>query len=257
MADSLGAFLVKKVDPKYFYCRPLLPKQGKMFIGAVAKSFKSMLALNIGYDLAEGVDVLGMFPCPVPRRVLLIEMEIGEERLKERLVKIHNKRQGKTAPDNLWIVSKDLDCRLDTIEGNKLIEQHITQVRPHVVIFDPLRKFHNLDEDKSTAMAALFQNLSKMQKRYDFACIIVHHFGKPTEGRPSSSPMNLRGSSFLFDEGDSYISGTNPDYRDKTLIQLSFVLRSDEDPFPQYLDLDSKSLTFGKKSGKIGKGGGK
>lgn len=245
MALDLDTFLDQPSPPGYFYCWPLLPKRGKMFIGGEAKSFKSMLALNIAYDLSEGLDVLGSFKVVGKgKRVLLIEQEIGEVRLRERLAAIHKARAGPHVGSNLWVVSKDLGARLDTDEGLAIIKGHIEQAAPHVIIFDPLRKFHNLDEDSSTAMGGMMKVLDKLQEQYDLTSIIVHHHGKPREDRARNSPTNLRGSSVLYDEGDTYMTVTAPDWRNKHLRQLSFVLRSAEDPAPIMVELEPASMTF-------------
>jgi len=117
VAQSLEQFLAIPPDPQFFHVWPLLPRQGKLFIGAEAKSLKSMLALNMAYELAEGLPVLGCFKTSGEKRVLVIEQEIGQQRLQERLRKIHSQRGGVKVSDNLWVVSKDLGARLDTQEG--------------------------------------------------------------------------------------------------------------------------------------------
>lgn len=246
MAQSLEQFLAIPPDPQFFHVWPLLPRQGKLFIGAEAKSLKSMLALNMAYELAEGLPVLGCFKTSGEKRVLVIEQEIGQQRLQERLRKIHSQRGGVKVSDNLWVVSKDLGARLDTQEGLSIIRGHIEQAAPHVIVFDPLRKFHTQDEDSSTQMGALMRVIDGLHEQYDIATIIVHHHGKPREDRQRNSPVNLRGSSVLYDEGDSYVTVTRPDWRNHDLIQLSFVLRSAEDPHPMRLQLDPATLTFGK-----------
>lgn len=251
MALDLDTFLKQAPDSQYWHCWPLLPKRGKLFIGAEAKSFKSMLALNMAYELAEGLPVLGQFPVaksldgqPASKRVLVIEQEIGQQRLQERLERIHKARAGRHVGGNLWVVSKDLGARLDTDEGLKIVRGHIEQAAPHILIIDPLRKFHVLDEDSSTQMGGLMRVLDKLVEDYDMAVIIVHHHGKPKEDRPRTSPTNMRGSSVLYDEGDTYITVTEPDWRHKRLRQLNFVLRSADDPRPMQLEFQPASNTF-------------
>lgn len=247
MAYPLGQFLAMKSAGGYYYNHPLLPRKSKMFIGAAAKSYKSMLALNFAYCLAEGWDILGTFKTTNPLRVLLLEQEIGPERLKERLQKMHGTFGGTLVMDNLWIVSKDLGIRLDNKTGIDLLCGHIEEARPHIVLFDPLRKFHGLVEDDSTQMGGLMRALSLLQDKYDFASIIVHHHSKPSENRPYSSPLSLRGSSVLFDEGDSYITVTKPDFRTPHELLLHFVLRSAGDPWPMRVVLNTETLVFSRK----------
>jgi len=244
MAISLGKILTMPAPKDFYHCFPLLPVRGKMFLSASAKSFKSMLALNIAYALAQGGQVLGRHPTPHPRRVLVMEQEIGPERLKERLLKMNPPLGGPLALENLWFTSKDTTLRLDTPHGIQGIEAAIKESKPHVVIFDPLRKFHYCNEDNSTEMGGVMRSLSTLQEKHEFAAIIVHHHAKPTENRLANSPTNLRGSSILFDEGDSYITVTRPDPRQRNLVALTYTLRSAEDPPPLRLILDPDTLTF-------------
>ena len=244
MAIPLGELLTKKTTQDFYHCFPLLPIRGKMFLSASAKSFKSMLALNIAYALAQGAAVLGQHPTPHPRRVLVMEQEIGPERLKDRLLKMNPHLGGTLALENLWFTSKDTALRLDTPHGIQGIAAAIQEAKPHVVILDPLRKFHLCNEDNSTEMGGVLRALTTLQERHKFAVLIVHHHAKPNESRLANSPNNLRGSSVLFDEGDSYITVTRPDPKQRNAIALTYTLRSAEDPPPLRLVLDPDTLTF-------------
>ena len=244
MAIPLGELLTKPTKKDFYHCYPLLPVGGKMFLSAVAKSFKSMLALNIAYALAQGAQVLGQHPVSKPRRVLVMEQEIGPERLKDRLLKMNPHLGGPLSLENLWFTSKDTGLRLDTPHGIQGIESAIREAKPHIVILDPLRKFHLCNEDNSTEMGGVMRSLTALQEKHNFASIIVHHHAKPNENRLANSPTNLRGSSVLFDEGDSYITVTRPDPRQRNMIALTYTLRSAEDPPPLRLVLNPDTLTF-------------
>jgi len=244
MAMALEELLTKEMAKDFYHCYPLLPIQGKLFLSAVAKSFKSMLALNIAYSLSQGTAVLGRHPTVKPRRVLVMEQEIGPERLKDRLLKMNPHIGGPLALKNLWFASKDMALRLDTINGIAKIEEAVREAKPHIVILDPLRKFHLCNEDNSTEMGGVMRSLTTLQEKHKFAAIVVHHHSKPNEMRRADSPANLRGSSVLFDEGDSYLTITRPNPKERTTIALTYTLRSAEDPPPLLLTLDPNTLVF-------------
>lgn len=117
MATVFSSFITQVIKPGYFYIKPLLPRKGKLLLAADPKAFKSMLALNIAYSLCEGSLVMDTFHVSGPKRVLVIEQEVGPERLIKRLKDIHGARKGTKIQSALWLVSKELDCRLDTKDG--------------------------------------------------------------------------------------------------------------------------------------------
>lgn len=247
MAISLEELLELPADPLYYFCYPLLPKGGRMVIGAQPKSFKSMLALNIAYDLAEGSDVLGIWPVKQPLTVLVIEQEIGPYRLKDRLANIDKARRGSLAYQNLYVVSKNAEICLDSEEGLRQICTHIEQCHPDVLVLDPLRKFHSQDEDSSTDMVKVFRKLDALQEKYNLTTLIVHHAGKRSESRDATSPEALRGSSEIFADGDTFLMIEQPIKNDVTVLRLHFRLRSAADPHPLVVKFDENTFLFNKR----------
>lgn len=241
---SLEELVTRESKGKAYYCNPLLPVGGRMVIGAPPKSFKSMLALNLAYDLAEGTPVFGVFAVPQPITVLMVEMEIGEHRLKDRMQKIHEARGGEFAGHTLHFASKDLRITLDTASGLANLKERIERVNPEVLILDPLRKLHRKSENSSDDMCQVFGNLEKIQQAYSLTVVMVHHAGKPGEFTSMSSPLALRGSSEIFGDPDTVVMITKPSEPNKNLIQLNFTWRSDAEPPPLRMLLDSDTLQF-------------
>lgn len=241
---SLEELLNKRGGENAYYCWPLLPVGGRVVIGAPPKSFKSMVGLNLAYDLAEGMPAFGLFPVRKPVSVLVCEMEIGEIRLQERMNKLHAARGGEVVPYTLHFASKDLTVNLDTLSGLAKLREHIENANPEILILDPLRKLHRQQENSSDDMVKVFGNLEKIQKEYSLTVIMVHHAGKPGEFTSMSSPNALRGSSEIFGDVDTAIMITKPSESNKNLIQLNFTLRSAEEPPPIRMLLDPETLQF-------------
>jgi RecA-family ATPase len=254
VALSLHELLVTPADPTFYLCFPLLPKGGRVVIGAPPKHFKSMLALNMAYDLAEGGALLGvtkgdgdpLWRVKNPLTVLYVEKEIGQYRVRERMERIHGKRGGSLAPYNVHYVCKDKahEFTLDSEYGLGKLRHEIEAKRPDVLVLDPLRKFHEADEDSSTEMVKVFKNLDSLQKEFKFATICVHHTGKRSEWRDQGDPESLRGSSEIFADVDSVIMLSRPVKTDNHVLRLSFTLRSSEDPKPVLMRFDKDSYTF-------------
>jgi RecA-family ATPase len=252
-ALSLRELLDAPGDKTYYLSHPLIPKGGRIVIGAPAKHFKSMLALNLAYDLAEGDPLWGikkpdgspLWIVKHPLSVLYVENEIGQYRLKERMEKIHGARGGEWAMDNLHIAPKGSGIMLDNDVGMAILAKRIAECQPDVLILDPLRKFHSCDEDSSTEMVKIVYRLDALQKaNKDLTTIILHHTGKRSEFRDQTQPEALRGSSVVFDDADTAIMIDRPVKGSDTIIRLNFVLRSAADPRPVRLRFDEETFLF-------------
>jgi RecA-family ATPase len=252
VAVSLGELLAQPADPTYYLVFPLLPRGGRLLIGAPPKSKKSMLALNMAYDLAEGLPLLGLrdkdgdglWRPKRPYTVLYVENEIGQYRLKERMTQIQSARSGDVAPSNLYFEPKGSGIMLDTPEGLGILKARIDALKPDVLVIDPLRKFHTQDEDSSTEMVKVFKTIDALQEENGLTVVMVHHAGKRSEFRDAESPESLRGSSEIFADGDTFVIVSQPAKSDDNLLKLSFTLRSGENPRPLHLKFDPSTFTF-------------
>jgi RecA-family ATPase len=176
--------------------------------------------------------------------VLIIEQEIGEIRLKERAGRIQRFRGGELAPDNLYLISKDLEIQIDTKQGLEILVQEIEKVKPHVVILDPLRKMHQQKEEDSQQMVYLFRCLEQIQKRFELGMILVHHTTKRSEFRNLSNPESLRGSGEIFADVDTAIMLEQPVQNRPERLRLHITLRSDKNPEPVLVTMDPETLWF-------------
>lgn len=245
MANSLEHLLSVPIPPTKYHVFPLIPVKGVLIIGAQPKSYKSFLALNMAYDMSEGQPVLGRWSCDdKPKTVLLLEQELGEWRLKERLNSVHRYREGKLAPQNLYYASKDLSCNLDTSPGILKIKEHIESCHPDIVIYDPFIWFHNKDENDNTEMHGLMKEIFKLNEEYGHSSIVIHHMGKPGENRTGDDPTSLRGGSSIYGAVDTVVTIGKPVQNDQTHLRLKFSLRSAENPFPMDIRLDNNTMTF-------------
>src|SRR5579883_3070882 len=197
--------LLQDISPMPYVCWPILPLGGVLVIGAAAKSQKSMLALNLAYSLSEPRDFAG-FAVKSQQRVLYIDEEIGPWGMRDRLRSIHAACQGVFALDNLVLEPKSrIHYALEEgSAGFRNLDALVAAVRPNVLILDPLREFHLLDENDSTAMTRVFKGLYALKEAHNLTVVLVHHAGKRNEYRDASNPESLRGSSKIFDVGDSY-----------------------------------------------------
>lgn len=232
MLRTLDTLLSEKIQDVPYIVYPILPRRGRLVIGASPKSLKSMLAINMAYEMAEGWDVLGMFKPRGPMTVLVVEQEIGPYGVRERMERIHGNLSGQLAPYNMYVVSKDLNIRLDTPQGLGILKGYIAQCKPQVLILDPLRKFHMQEEDKSNEMVKIFHELDKLEEEFDLSTIIVHHNVKRSEWRDPTDPESLRGSGEIFADADSVMMVEKPVKNNDSIVRLHFTLRRAQNPYP-------------------------
>jgi AAA domain len=180
-----------------------------------------------------------------PQKVLMLEQEIGDFSLKERILSISNSLLGQHKElflDNLFTHSCDRDLRLDTPAGCQSIEKLIEQVKPNVLMLDPLIEFHEQDENSAQAMARVMRNLDVLRDHFKCAIILAHHASKNGEKR---GPDALRGSSALYGKGDSFFM-LDVINRDAGIIQVEVVIRRDKPitPFKVKIDWASQVCLF-------------
>lgn len=222
MSDNGKPLQLKELSTKTFTQSPfiigdgLLNQKAVMVVGGPPKSFKSFLVNTIGYHLTTGTPLFShfdshhvYFPIPKPVKVLVLEQEIGEPdlqlRLNQLLEQVHPDHQERMK-ENLWSHSDDDRMKLDTIAGRTHIGELIHYVKPDVVIMDPLVEFHGGDENSSRDMATTLRNLDWLRHRLNFATIIVHHTGKPSDASfLRQGPELLRGSSVLHGKADTFL----------------------------------------------------
>ena len=77
----------------------------------------------------------------------------------------------------------------------------VQDLRPILLILDPLIRLHRVDENDATQVAALLSFLRQLQRHFQLAVLLVHHARKDSNSsRPGQA---LRGSSELHGWGDS------------------------------------------------------
>lgn len=234
MAERLSDFLEKEFEQiPSIIGRGILPVKGKLIIGGAPKSGKSFIALNMAIALSLGRELFGgmyssgvpVFPVHKRCRVLYIEQEIGEQGLHDRLVKIVEGLE--VLGIDFYIKSRDMNMRLDTELGRKLIGEEIAQVKPDVTFFDPLAKVHLSDENSAQEMGAIMRVGDHYIEDYGTALVYLHHTGLQHPDNPRKGGNKLRGSSAVFADADSImlVERESAASTREPLIKLEFELR--------------------------------
>ncbi len=180
--------------------------------GGQAKTGKSHVMLELARALSSADVPFGYpgFAVHNPARVLILEQELGPYGLQARARKVFAGHPVECLSENLWWSSKHPEMKFDSPEGRGVIARLVDQVRPNVLILDPISKFHSSDENSNTEVGRLLLNIDRLIADYrelELSVIISHHFGKPNRDPRWSwdilDPYNFRGSSNWFGDMDT------------------------------------------------------
>lgn len=227
-----------------YYLYPFLPTDGTMFLAAPPKHLKSLLAMQIAYNLAAGSDFVGWKIDRPLERILYIDQEIGRAETRDRMSRFHRHYNNEDVLKRLRFVTRPKQ-RFSLDKGSKgllAFKEELEEYRPEVVIIDPFRKMTAHDENSSTEMTKVFATLTELQDTYKFAAILIHHSGKPSDNRKQGTPDAMRGSSEIFAHGDTYMMLTRPNDKANTDIDVHLTFRHAPDIDPIKLSYSDNSV---------------
>lgn len=196
-----------------------------------AKSKKTFLTQNIALSIASGKDFAG-FKMPKPKKVFYYLAEGGYYPNRERL-----KQMAKNISTNYignFMIDFPPYMPINHPEVYNDVYKDIEESNAEVVIFDPLIRFHDIDENSANGISQVFSKIRQLIDKLGISVILVHHTGK-VQSRGG------RGSSAIIGEYDSCITinRSKEDY-----IHLSYNMRHVETPPSNRIRFNSDTLWF-------------
>jgi hypothetical protein len=173
-------------------------------IGLVAgspKMGKSWLVLQMATSVASATPLLDQFPVDDPGRVLIFLAEDPTAQVRLRIEALCRQRGLDIAALDLHVITAP-SLRIDRQEDQQRLEATLAQLRPRLLVLDPLVRLHALDENSSSEISRLLGFIRQLQRTHDVAVILVHHIAKRRYAQPG---LCLRGSSDLHAFSDSAI----------------------------------------------------
>jgi len=200
------------------------------FIAGAPKSCKSWLALDMAVSVASGTACLGRFEVDAhgPALVYLAEDHISS--VRQRVKALCDHRGLSLDQLDLHVIAAP-SLRLDLQADRQRLEWALEQLRPRLLVLDPLIRLHRCDENSSAEISALLGALRELNRRYDVSIAVVHHMSKKARAHLGQA---LRGSGDLHAWTDSacYLV-----HRGKGNLQLTVEHRSAPAPEPMSLRL--------------------
>jgi hypothetical protein len=169
-------------------------------LGGEPKCCKSFLALDVAVSVASGAACLRQFPVRRRGPVLLFPAEDSLAVVRQRLAGIAAAAQVPFDSLPVEVITAPA-LRLDTPADRARLQETVQELRPVLLILDPLIRLHRVDENDASQIAGLLSYLRELQRQFGLAVMVVHHARKDSQGsRPGQA---LRGSSELHGWGDS------------------------------------------------------
>lgn len=183
----------------------VLTAGGVLQLTGAGKIGKSMLLLNVAYGLALGRDALS-FKIDKPRRVLYLNGENSPGTMQERLRCLRgyyciDNEDADRVRQNLLFTSTGL--MLPRNEAVKEMRGNLAEIRPEILILDPLKNFFSGEENSADNMREFMGSVRKLMAEFSLTVIIVHHTGKRQH---ENNLYSGRGSSVLGDDAETTAS---------------------------------------------------
>ena len=147
--------------------------------------------------------------------------------------------------DDLGLVDPPLSVmhrqriRLDNRASVARVREYVAELRPDLVVMDPLNRLHGADENRPTQMTPVMDALARIAYDFGVAVLAIHHLAKPSQDRRGDIWDRFRGASAIRSGTDANLAmdGTGD------LIHLVGEFR-DAEPLSEYLQLDREALVF-------------
>ena len=195
------------------------------------KSKKTFFTQNLALSLAAGSEFAG-FKVPQPRKVLYNIAEGGYYPNRDR-IKTMAKNLDENAYDN-FMMSTFSYLPLNEQEPYETMYGLIQETEAEVVIFDPMIRFHDVDENTASQMSEVFGRLRRYIEELHISIILIHHSGK-VESKGG------RGSNVIIGEYDSSVTLHKIN---KHETSLSYDKRHVESPPSNQIVFNSDTLWF-------------
>jgi hypothetical protein len=170
-------------------------------IGGAPKCSKTWLGLDLALSVATGTACLGRYAVPRPGPVLIYLAEDALAVVRERVEGMARHRGLELSGVAIHVITAPA-LRLDRPPHRNRLLETARQLRPRLLLLDPLVRLHAVDENDAGQVAELLAYFRLLQRQLDLSVILVHHTRKNAPGGVAAG-QGLRGSSDLHAFGDS------------------------------------------------------
>lgn len=194
---TFGELADLPVKPRQHLLFPWLREGDSALVWAAAGVGKTMFTLSLALAVAGGGTVLE-WNAPRPRRVLVIDGEMPEDDLRERLISLAGSVEGidmDAARKNLRLLARNGQSPdaafpdFGDVSQHRAILRRIRRYRPDLVVLDNLSTLAGVADENSAAATQVIVKFLAMLKQAQIATIVVHHSNKAGTGYRGSTML--------------------------------------------------------------------
>ena len=185
-----------------------LPDQSITFLVSPPESYKTWILLDLAVSVAAGVPFLGQFEVMSRGATLIIQQEDSHSGLTDRLALIMEQKLGlnvnidgdewqvPTIPDLPIYIHPSRMLRFDNKLVLEELEKQIQEIKPKVVMIDPLYSTTQSADNYMSDLAGKMMILKEWRDKYGCSFVIAHHSKKNLDP-DSTAREDSWGSQFL------------------------------------------------------------
>jgi len=178
--ETLKEFLSRDLPKRQILIDPIFGLQEMTMIHGRPKIGKSLLTLQLSRCLITGEDWLGFKVYKLDRPILVIQVEISQNLMQERVKKIFG---DVAATEKIIIPSQNRNIFFDQKDGRQYVLHLIEDFRPGLVILDPYSKFFTDEETALKNPRPFFDFWQEQIETQMLSLLFVHHDAKFQEGK--------------------------------------------------------------------------
>lgn len=233
----------------------LLPKGGRLLVTGAPKVGKSIFIENLVLSIAAGIPFLRRFDMAndglTPgHRVLLLDRELSERSLYDRLNALIDERPGYAAAEDKLLIDHKFKLQLDQPNAANNLKNLVLENNAEVLVLDTAYKFFTGDMENAKSVAKAFASLDEVITETGVSVILTHHHrkggGQGARGE-APGPDQVMGS-FLWTgwpNGTVLLNFKNRSVSDPYTTIASFVaFRDAAAPDPLLLRRDKTSISY-------------
>lgn len=177
-------------------------KQSHGIVAGEPKSFKSTLVMDMALSVASGAPFLGKYPVEETGKVLYIQNENAHWIMKDRFEKmlankglvgkVHrskDKLNVEFPPEVPFYMINQQSFMLSDPDHQEYLEETIKEMRPELIVLDPLYLMFGGDIASAQELMPLLQWLLYLKNTYKCGIIVIHHYNKSSEGKRGGQRM--------------------------------------------------------------------
>lgn len=185
-----------------------LPDQSITFLISPPESYKTWILLDLAVSVAAGVPFLGKYKVNSKGSTLIIQQEDSHSGLTDRLALIMEQKLGlatnidgdswqiPTLPDLPIYIHPSRMLRFDDKKVLEELEKQIAEIRPKVIMIDPLYSTTQSADNYMSDLAGKMMVLKEWRDKYGCSFVIAHHSKKNLDP-DSTAREDSWGSQFL------------------------------------------------------------